>query len=247
MRIETEAELIAMREAGRVTRRVLDAMKAAVNPGITTIELDTIGAKVMREHGARSAPKLVYKFPGHNCISVNEEVVHGIPGKRVLREGDLVKLDVTVEKDGFMADACETVAVGAVSARAAALAEAAEQAFRAALRTVRPGKRACDVGAAVELAVKKRGFAVVRQLTGHGIGRTIHEPPTIPNFNDPTERTWLEDGMVITVEPIISAGSGEAYESDDGWTVITDDGALSAHFEHTMVVRKGAPLLLTGE
>jgi len=245
MSIETPAELEALKEAGRVVRLVLAEMRAAVAPGITTLQLDEIGGEVMRAHGARSAPRLVYKFPGENCISVNDEVVHGIPSRRALVEGDLVKLDVTVEKNGFMADACVTVPVGKVSARAASLAETAEKAFHAALREVRPGRRACDVGAAVEEFVEKRGFRVVRTLTGHGIGRTIHEAPTIPNWLDPEHRTWLEENMVITLEPIISAGDGESYEADDGWTVKTADGALAAHFEHTLVVRKGPPLLLT--
>lgn len=245
MFIETPAEMAGMKEAGRVVRLTLEAMRAAVVPGITTKRLDEIGAEVMRAHGARSAPRLVYKFPGENCISVNDEVVHGIPGKRVLLEGDLVKLDVTVEKDGFMADACITAPVGRVSVRAASLAETAEHAFHAALREVRPGRRACDVGAAVEEAVERRGFRVVRSLTGHGIGRTIHEEPTIPNWGDPEHRTWLEAGMVITLEPIICAGNGESYEGDDGWTVLTADGSLAAHFEHTLVVQRGAPLVLT--
>ncbi len=245
MCIETEAELLGLREAGRVAQLMLEAMRAAVAPGVSTAELDEVGARVMRAHDARSAPQVVYDFPGVNCISVNDEVVHGVPSKRVLRAGDLVKLDVTVEKEGLMADTCATVPVGAVSASAAALAEAAERAFHAALRAVRPGRRACDVGAEVERAVRRRGFAVVRTLTGHGIGRTIHEPPTIPNWNDPTERSWLEDGMVITLEPIICAGSGQVVEAGDGWTVLTADGSLAAHFEHTLVVRKGAPLLLT--
>jgi len=245
MSIETEAELAALKEAGRVVQLVIAEMRAAVRPGITTLALDTIGGEVMREHGARSAPRLVYGFPGENCISVNDEVVHGVPARRALAEGDLVKLDVTVEKAGFMADACVTVPVGRVAARAAALAEAAEHAFRVALREVRPGRRACDVGAAVEEAVERRGFKVVRSLTGHGIGRTIHEEPTIPNWADPTHRAWLEEGMVITLEPIICAGSGDSYEADDGWTIRTSDGSLAAHFEHTLVVRKGAPLLLT--
>ena len=245
MSIETEAELEALKEAGRVVRLVIAGMSAAVRAGITTAELDAIGGEVMRRHGARSAPRLVYGFPGENCISVNDEIVHGIPSRRALADGDLVKLDVTVEKNGFMADACVTVPVGRVSAHAAALVETAERAFHSALREVRPGRRACDVGAAVEEAVHRRGFSVVRELTGHGIGRTIHEEPTIPNWGNPENRAWLEEGMVITLEPIISAGSGESYEADDGWTVKTADGALAAHYEHTLVVRKGTPLLLT--
>lgn len=245
MSIETPDELASLKEAGRVVRLVLEAMRAAAAPGLTTKQLDDIGGDVMRANGARSAPRLVYQFPGENCISVNDEVVHGIPSKRVLVDGDLLKLDVTVEKDGFMADACITVPVGRASATAKSLAETAEKAFHAALREVRPGRRACDVGAAVEEAVERRGFRVVRSLTGHGIGRTIHEAPTIPNWGDPEHRTWLEENMVITLEPIICAGSGDSYEADDGWTVKTADGSLAAHFEHTLVVRKGAPLLLT--
>ncbi|HTO90059.1 MAG TPA: type I methionyl aminopeptidase [Candidatus Sulfotelmatobacter sp.] len=245
MCIETEAELEALIEAGRVVRRVLEDLRAAVRPGITTAALDAIGARTLRAQGARSAPRLVYGFPGDNCISVNDEIVHGVPSERALEAGDLVKLDVTAEKDGFMADAAITVPVGRVAARARALAEAAEHAFHAALREVRPGRRACDVGAAVEAAVRRRGFRVVRALTGHGIGRTIHEAPTIPNWGDPTERAWLEEGLVITLEPIISAGSADVVEGPDGWTLRTADGALAAHFEHTLVVRKGAPLLLT--
>lgn len=245
MCIETEAELEALIEAGRVVRRVLEDLRAAVRPGITTAALDAIGARTLRAQGARSAPRLVYGFPGDNCISVNDEIVHGVPSERALEAGDLVKLDVTAEKDGFMADAAITVPVGRVAARARALAEAAEHAFHAALREVRPGRRACDVGAAVEAAVRRRGFRVVRALTGHGIGRTIHEAPTIPNWGDPTERAWLEEGLVITLEPIISAGSADVVEGPDGWTLRTVDGALAAHFEHTLVVRKGAPLLLT--
>jgi len=245
MCIETEAELEALIEAGRVVRRVLEDLRAAVRPGITTAALDAIGGRTLRAQGARSAPRLVYGFPGDNCISVNDEIVHGVPSERALEAGDLVKLDVTAEKDGFMADAAITVPVGRVAARARALAEAAEHAFHAALREVRPGRRACDVGAAVEAAVRRRGFRVVRALTGHGIGRTIHEAPTIPNWGDPTERAWLEEGLVITLEPIISAGSADVVEGPDGWTLRTVDGALAAHFEHTLVVRKGAPLLLT--
>jgi len=245
MSIESEADWRGLRAVGRVVRLTLDALERDTRPGITTGELDRVAAAVFAAHGARSAPSLVYGFPGTVLISVNDEVVHGIPSSRALLAGDLVKLDVTLEKEGFMADAAITVPVGRVSARAAALADAAERAFHAALREVRHGRRACDVGAAVEGEVERRGFKVVRALTGHGIGRTIHEEPTIPNWGNPENRTWLEDGMVITLEPIICAGSGDSHEADDGWTVLTDDGSLSAHFEHTLVVRKGAPLLLT--
>lgn len=246
MSIDDERELEALRAAGRVVRLALDAMGAAVAPGVTTGALDAIAGEVFRAHGACSAPRLVYDFPGETCISVNDEIVHGIPSpSRMLAEGDLVKLDVTVEKDGFMADAAVTCAVGAVPARARRLAECAEAAFRRALREVRPGRRVCDVGGAVEQEVRRRGFAVVRSLTGHGIGRTIHEDPMVPNWFDPEATEVLTEGLVITVEPIIAMGSGESYEDRDGWTIRTTDRSLSAHHEHTLVVTSGGPLLLT--
>jgi methionyl aminopeptidase len=196
--------------------------------------------------GARSAPQLVYEFPGVTCISVNDEIVHGIPSqKRKLAAGDLVKLDVTAELDGYMADAAITVPVGRVSEGAKQLIACAEQAFKKGLREVRHGRRALDIGRAVEDEVSRKGFSVVRTLQGHGIGRTIHEEPMIPNWADPEARGWLTDGLVITLEPIIAAGEGEAREGADGWTVLTRDGSLAAHFEHTLVVTRGAPLLLT--
>ena len=245
MCIETEADLQGLVAAGGVVRRALDAMRAAVRAGITTGELNAIGAGVMRSEGAQSAPIDVYEFPKETCISVNDEVVHGIPSKRVLREGDLVKLDVTAELGGYMADAAETVPVGRVSAQAEALIACAEHAFDQALRVARAGARVCDIGRAVEDEVLKRGFSVVRELQGHGIGRRIHEDPMVPNWYDVTARDWLVDGLVITIEPIIAAGTGEAYEDRDGWTIRTSDASLASHHEHTVVITKGRPRLLT--
>ena len=246
MSIDDEHDLEALRAAGRVVRATLDAMRDAVTPGISTAQLDAIAGGIMRAHGAHSAPRLVYDFPGETCISVNDEIVHGIPSpSRVLADGDLVKLDVTVEKGGFMADAAITCAVGRSSERARQLIACAEAAFRRAMREVRPGRRVCDIGGAVEGEVLRHGFNVVRTLTGHGIGRTIHEDPMVPNWFDPTARERLTEGLVITVEPIIAMGSGESYEAADGWTIRTLDGSLAAHFEHTLVVTRGAPLLLT--
>jgi len=223
----------------------LSAMKSAVRPGITTAELDEVGAEVMRQHGARSAPTLVYGFPGVNCISVNEEAVHGIPGTRALREGDLVKLDVTVEKNGFMADAAVTVPVGEVSKERRRLAECAERAFAKAMLVARAGFRVSEIGRAVEREVRRSGFSVIRDLGGHGIGRTIHEEPRVPNFADPEANQILTEGLVITVEPIIAAGSGRSFVAPDKWTIITSDHSASAHYEHTLVITKGAPMLLT--
>jgi methionyl aminopeptidase len=245
MSIQDEQELSSLRAVGRVVRLVLDAMKAEVRPGVTTQYLDDIGARVMQENGARSAPSMVYQFPGASCISLNDEAVHGIPGERELKEGDLVKLDVTVEKDGFMADAAITVPVGKVSPQAEKLITCAERAFHKAMLVARAGFRVFEIGKIVEREVRKSGFTVVRELGGHGIGRTIHEAPHVPNYSDPTASQIMNDGLVITVEPIISAGSGRVFTDKDGWTVRTGDHALSAHFEHTLVVTSGAPILLT--
>ncbi len=243
--IQDEQELLSLKAAGRVVRMVLDAMKAEVRPGVTTLQLDEAGARVMRENGARSAPSMVYKFPGASCISLNDEAVHGVPGERKLLEGDLVKLDVTVEKDGFMADAAITVAVGRVSSQAEQLMACAERAFHKAMLVARAGFRVFEIGKMVEREVRKSGFSVVRELGGHGIGRTIHEPPHVPNYADPQAQQIMSEGLVITVEPIISSGSGRVFTDKDGWTVRTGDRSLSAHFEHTLVITAGAPILLT--
>jgi methionyl aminopeptidase len=238
-------ELEAMRAVGRVVRLMIEAMKQEVRPGVTTAELDEVGASVMQKHGAKSAPAMVYNFPGTNCISINEEAVHGIPGARALREGDLVKLDVTVEKDGFMADAAVTMPVGNVSEENQRLIACAERAFAKAMLVARAGFRVSEIGRVVEREVRHNGFSVIRDLGGHGIGRTIHEPPRVPNYPDPEARQILTEGLVITVEPIIAAGSGRSFVAADGWTVRTADGRPSAHYEHTLVVTKGEPILLT--
>ena len=245
MSIDGPDELEGMRAAGDVVRHMIAAMKQEVRPGVTTAELDEVGARVMRQHGAQSAPALVYKFPGTNCISLNEEAVHGIPGEREVSEGDLVKLDVTVEKDGFMADAAVTVAVGTVSEEKQRLLACAERAFTKAMLVARAGFRVSEIGRVVEREVRRSGFSVIRDLGGHGIGRTIHEEPRIPNYPDPEANQILTEGLVITVEPIIAAGSGRVALAQDGWTVRTLDRKPSAHYEHTLVITKGEPILLT--
>jgi methionyl aminopeptidase len=243
--IHTAEELEHMCAAGAVVHKVIEAMKQQVRPGVTTAELDALGARVMREHGAQPAPSLVYGFPGASCISLNDEVVHGIPGAREVREGDLVKLDVTVEKDGFMADAAVTVAAGTVSGESQRLIACAERAFAKAMLVARAGFRVSEIGRAVEREVRRNGFSVIGDLGGHGIGRTIHEEPRFSNYPDPEANQILTEGLVITVEPIIAAGSGQAMVAKDGWTVRTADGKLSAHYEHTLVITKGQPILLT--
>ena len=245
MSINNPEELARLRAAGAIVRRMLNAMKAAVRPGVTTAELDEVGACVMHEHGAQSAPQLFYKFPGINCISVNDEAVHGIPGSRTLVDGDIVKLDVTIEKDGFMADAAESVAVGEITDDKRRLIACAERAFEKAMLVARAGFRISEIGRTVEREVRRNGFSVIRDLSGHGIGRTIHEEPRVPNYADPAARQVLTEGLVITVEPIIAAGSGRSLVAPDGWTVRTADRRPSAHYEHTIVITKGEPILLT--
>jgi methionyl aminopeptidase len=245
MSTDTVEELQGLRATGRVVADTLAAMRAAVRPGVSTGELDAVAAGVFRAAGARSGPQLDYDFPGATCISVNDEAVHGIPGPRRLRDGDLVKLDVTAELDGFYADACVTVGVGRADPRATRLVACAERALAAAVRVATPGTPLNAIGATVERIVGAAGYSVCTALMGHGIGRRIHEEPNVPNHFVAELDQPLTEGLVITIEPIISAGSGATRAGNDGWTVLTADGALSAHAEHTIVVGPAAPLILT--
>ena len=245
MSIENEKDLAALKRIGRIVRLTLEAMRKQVRPGITTSELDEIGGRVLAEHGARSAPKMVYGFPRDILISLNDEAVHGIPGDRAVQAGDLVKLDVTAEKDGYMADAAVTVPVPPASEQAQRIAEAARAAFAKGAGAAKAGVRIAEIGRAVENEVTRRGFTVVRDLAGHGIGRTIHEPPQVPNHYEWSNPRRLTDGLVITIEPIVAQRSGRVREDRDGWTIRTVDGGLTAHHEHTLVVTRGRPILLT--
>lgn len=245
MSIDSDEDLQGMRRAGRVAALALDAMREAVAPGIATTDLDQIALDVLDAHRARSGPRIVYGFPGTTCISVNDEVVHGIPGSRVLRSGDIVTLDVTIELDGFFADTAVTVPVGETSRRALALIEAARGAFERATIFASAGSALARVGGSIEAEVRRRGFRVFKELCGHGIGRTIHEEPEVLNYHHPLVRTRLHEGLVLTIEPIVSAGGERTRVDRDGWTVRSADGALAAHHEHTLVIRDGAPEILT--
>ena len=245
MSIQTEEELRQLRAIGLIVRQALNAMQEAVEPGITTGELDAICARVLAGQGASSAPRKVYNFPGSCCISVNDEAIHGVPGSRALREGDLVKLDVTAEKNGYYADAAVTVHAGSASEPAASLARCAQSAFSSAMRAARPGARVYEIGRAVQREVRRSGFNVLPEYGGHGIGRTIHELPHVPNYPDLMQRARLHSGLVLAVEPIITAGSGQSFVDRDGWTVRTADHTLAAHYEHTIVITRGTPYLVT--
>jgi methionyl aminopeptidase len=245
MSITSSEQFDRLRACGLIVAKALRAMAAQARPGVTTAELSEIGSKFLAQHGARSSPPMVYGFPGDVCISVNDEVVHGIPGDRTIRQGDLVKLDLTAEKDGFHTDSAISVEVPPAAGAAHELAQCAEKAFRHGLEAARPGNRTRDIGRAVEREVRRRGLHVIRELTGHGIGRTIHESPTVPNFADPFARDLLTDGLVITIEPLIATGTGEVTLDRDGWTYRTADRSLAAHYEHTVVITRGKPVLLT--
>jgi len=241
--IDSPDELAAMRAAGRVVAEAIREMARRVRPGVTTGELDDVAAQVFARHGARSGPQLDYDFPGVTCLSVDDEAVHGIPGPRRLREGQLIKLDVTAELDGFYADACRTVPVGRVRPREQRLMAASQSALKRGLQAAKADVNVGVVGAAVNKEVRRRGFSVIEELAGHGIGRRIHEEPDVPNidWDGPT----LTDGLVITIEPIIAAGESDVYLDADGWTVKTYDRSPCAHFEHTIVITEGAPILVT--
>ena len=243
--IKSNAEYEKLRAIGGIVALSLRTMAERVRAGITTGELNEIGARVLAENGARSAPPLVYGYPAEVCISVNDEAMHGIPGARVIRPGDLVKLDLVAEKDGFYADAALSVNVPPVSQHGRELANCAERAFRQGLTVARAGNRIYEIGRAVEREVRRSGFSVIRELCGHGVGRTIHEPPSVPNFADRGARGRLTEGLVITIEPVIAAGSGRTQLASDGWTFHTEDGSLAAHYEHTVVITRSAPVLLT--
>jgi methionyl aminopeptidase len=234
-----------MREAGRVVSRVLQTLAKEVRPGIKTWELDAICARELARYGAKPSFKGYRGFPANLCVSVNNEVVHGIPGERVLREGDIVSLDVGAIVDGFQGDAAITVGTGEISPSASTLLEAARGALDAGIAAARNGARLGDVSAAIQGYAECRGFSVVREYTGHGIGREMHEEPQIPNYGLPGEGILLRKGMALAIEPMVNAGGWATEVCGDHWTVVTADGSLSAHFEHTIAITDDEPEILT--
>ena len=248
MTIDNDEDLAGLKRAAAVVREAREAMAARVTPGITTGELDALGREVFRRHGARSAPRVTYRFPGATCISVNDEAAHGVPSlDRHLRAGDLVNLDVSAELDGYFADTGISVAVGDVSPLARRLLDATKQAQADAMQAAQPGARLRDIGRAVQRRARRHGFCVVGDLHGHGIGRRLHEAPSVPSIDDGSRsgRAVLRDGLVLAVEPFLSVSARHVVDDADGWTLRTDDGSLVAQFEHTMVVTPGGPLVLT--
>ncbi len=243
--IKSSQEIDIMRKAGRIVAAILDVLKKRIEPGIITEELETITVHELSRHGATSSFKGYRDFPASLCISVNEELVHGIPGKRVIEEGDIVSLDVGALFEGFHGDAAITVGVGRISLHAKALLEATEGALSAGIAIARNGARLGDISAAIQSFVESRDFSVVREYVGHGIGRQMHEDPQIPNYGSPGQGPFLQRGMTLALEPMVNAGGWRTKVYGDGWTVVTADGSLCAHFENTIAIEDGGAEILT--
>ena len=243
--IKTAQEIAIMGEAGRIVAAVIAALTRAIAPGITTRELDAIAVRELKRHGAAASFKGYRGFPASICVSVNDEVVHGIPGERPLQEGDIVGLDFGAYYRGFHGDAAVTVGVGNVNLQSRSLLEVAEGALRAGIAAARQGARLGDISAAIQSHAESRGFSVVREYVGHGIGREMHEEPQIPNFGPPGQGPLLQNGMTLALEPMVNAGDWRTKVSANNWTVVTADGSLSAHFEHTIAIDGAEAKILT--
>jgi len=244
--IKSEREIALMVESGRIVREVLQEIRKIARPGITTGALDKKAQEKIKGFAARPAFKGYRGFPGNICTSINEGVVHGIPGKLRLKPGDILSVDVGIEKNGFYADAAITIEIGdRVSEKARELIKVTEDALGAGIKKAVKGNRVFDISHAIQQYVESRGYSVVRDFVGHGIGKKMHEDPEIPNFGKPGTGPRLEKGMVLAIEPMVNEGSFEIEILEDGWTAVTRDRKLSAHFEHTVCVRDKAPRILT--
>ena len=243
--LKSPQEIDRMRESGRIVATVLKVVAKAVRPGITTGELDNIAVRELKKWGAVASFKGYRGFPASVCVSINEEVVHGIPGKRELSEGDIVSLDFGAKLNGFHGDAALTVGVGVISSEAQGIIDATDGALEAGVAAAVVGARLGDVSAAIQSYAESRGYSVVREYVGHGIGRDLHEDPQVPNYGVPGEGVVLKNGMTIALEPMLNAGVWYTKVAMDGWTVSTADGKLSAHFEHTIAIGENGADILT--
>ncbi|HKW30511.1 MAG TPA: type I methionyl aminopeptidase [Verrucomicrobiae bacterium] len=243
--LKSERDLDLMRPACAVAGTVLEEIAAFIKPGLTTRQVDEFAAKRIKQLGAKSAFLGYRKYPCHTCLSVNEEVVHGLAGDRELRFGDIVSVDVGVFYKGFVGDTARTLAVGGCSVAAQRLMDVTEHALYEGIAAAVPGNRVTDISRAVQTYVESNGFSVVREFVGHGVGRSMHEEPQVPNFVDPKSNQKLRPGMTLAIEPMVNAGQDGVKILKDGWTVVTQDGLLSAHFEHTVLIAEGEPEILT--
>ncbi len=251
--IKSKKEIELMKEAGRVTALTHKALEEAIKPGITTAELDKIAEQTMKKYGAVSAEKGydpgirgVPPYPASTCISINDEVIHGVPSKRrVVKDGDIVSIDLVALKNGYNGDAARTLMVGNVSKEARRLVEVTRQAFFEGIKYARKGNRLGDISHAIGEYVKSQGYSVVREFEGHGIGKDMHEEPGIPNYGKAGRGIRLEPGMTLAIEPMVIQGKPNILELDDGWTIVTEDGSLAAHYENTILITENAPEILT--
>lgn len=243
--IKSKEELAIMRQAGRVAAAVLQRIKEEVKPGIKTNQLDAVAASEFQRHGARASFKGYRGFPAHICVSVNDEIVHGIPGERQLNEGDIVSIDCGALVKGFHGDVAATVGVGKVNEEAQRLMDVVEAALMEGIKVANCGARLGDISAAIQRYVETRGFSIVREYSGHGVGRNLHEDPLVPNFGPSGQGAVLRKGMTLALEPMVNVGDWRTRLSNNQWTVLTADGSLSAHFEHTIAISDGEPEVLT--
>ena len=246
MTIETDKDLIELRNIGRIVAATLKKMMCRTEPGMTTRELDQIGKSLLDSYGAKSAPNITYNFPGYACISINEEAAHGVPGDRVIQPGDVVNIDVSAEKNGYFADTGGSFVVPPSNFLKDQLIASTKFALSEACNNAIAGSPLNGIGKAIQKMARKKGFRVIRNLCSHGVGRGLHEEPKeIRGYYEPRDKRRLHEGLVITIEPFLSTKSKFVTESSDGWTLIGSKGNLSAQFEHTMVITKGKPILLT--
>ncbi len=246
--LKSPAEIAIMRQAGRINALALEAVRQAIRPGVTTEELDAIAEEVIRKHGGRPAFKGYpgpYPYPATITVSINEELVHGIPGPRKIKAGDIVSVDCGTIYKGFIADSAFTVGVGEISPLARRLIRVTEEALYRGIEQLRPGNRVGDVSAAIQRHVEVHGFHVTREYTGHGVGRSMHEFPMIPNYGTPGRGALIREGMTVALEPMVLVGTPKTKVKADKWTVVSADGSLTAHFEHTIAVTAHGPLILT--
>jgi methionyl aminopeptidase len=246
MTVKSDRDLQKLLRIGKICGTTLKLMQDAVRPGISTAELNEIGARHLEKHGARSAPIVMYNFPADTCISINDEAAHGIPGERIIRSGDLVNIDVSAELDGIYADTGGTVMAGTASAEGRRLCDFTRRALNAALNAVTADKHLYVIGQSIEQVARQGGYSVIRELGGHGVGRSLHEQPrNVPNYFTRRAKGLLNEGLVMTIEPFLTTGSGSIFTADDGWTLKTRSGKLACQFEHTVIITRGKPILVT--
>ncbi|WNS45854.1 type I methionyl aminopeptidase [Paenibacillus sp. MMS20-IR301] len=246
MTSETVQDLQGLKAIGKVVGHTIAEMKKSVAPGMTTAELDEIGAKILEQFGAKSAPKVTYNFPGTTCISINEEVAHGIPGPRVIQAGDLINIDVSAEMNGYFGDAGVSFQLPPYNEKLVRLCRSTEETMMSVINHLRAGMKVNEIGRVMESEAHRRGYKVVRNLCSHGIGRALHEKPfEILPFYNPRVTTVLKEGQVITVEPFLSTGADFVEQQADGWTLSVQDSSRVAQYEHTIIVTKGKPIILT--